>query len=71
MPIIVGTMIVKVTPTCSITSMTAPGSNIGTNVVTAPEAGIDRMAPSEAAWNIGVWCSHTCVGSMPQVDASL
>ena len=39
----------------SIVSITAPGSNIGTNVDTAEIAGTTSTPPNDAAWNIGVW----------------
>ncbi len=52
---IVGTITDVVTPQRSIVSITAPGSNIGTNVDTAEMAGTTSTPPNDAAWNIGVW----------------
>ncbi len=52
----VGTITVIVTWWRSITSSTEAGWNTGTKVVRPPTAGAARTPPSEAAWNIGVWC---------------
>src|ERR1051325_2670507 len=65
--IIVGTITVIVTPAFSVTSSTAAGSNIGTNVVTPPAAGTPSTPPSDAAWNIGVWWRYTNVSSNFQI----
>ena len=56
MPIIVGTMTVWVTPCASMSPITPAGSNSGIVTAVAPLVGVPRIAPIEAAWNIGVWC---------------
>ena len=56
MAIIVGTIIVQSTAWVSIASITCAGSNSGTNTEVPPIAGMPRIPPIEAAWNIGVWC---------------
>ena len=60
MPIMVGTITVQVTPWPSIRSIALPGSKSGMNTEPAPSAGMPRIAPIEAAWNIGVWCRKIC-----------
>ena len=55
----VGTITVIVTWWRSMASRTAAGWKTGTKVVCPPTAGTARMPPSEAAWNIGVWCRYT------------
>ena len=67
----VGTITVMVTWWRSMVSRTAAGWNIGTKVVCPPTAGTARMAPSEAAWNIGVWCRYTKSSSMLHRVATL
>jgi hypothetical protein len=59
MAIMVGTITVIVTPCVSMFSSTGFGSKIGTNVDEPPQAGIPRIPPIDAAWNIGVWCRYT------------
>ena len=56
MAIIVGTMTVWLIPYSSMRSRTSPGLNSGMNTEMPPYAGMPRMAATDAAWNIGVWC---------------
>ena len=67
----VGTITVIVTWWRSMTSSTAAGWKTGTKVVCPPTAGTARTPPSEAAWNIGVWCRYTNSSFMPQRVATL
>ena len=70
-PIIVGTITVIVTWCCSMASRTDLGSNIGTNVDVPPLAGMPRMPPIDAAWNIGVWCRYTKSSSRPPANGDV
>ena len=70
MPIIVGTITVIVTSCCSIASITATGSNSGTQTEIPPSAGAPTTPLIDAAWNIGVWCRYTSSGAMRHASAT-